>query len=528
MRAQEFLTEASVFKKEKNQYVPGYRMAISTKGGGKSIELVTRSVPDFDKNEELTVVSPETPSTVTVQLARETPVSFKLKRSNGQVIELTGTENSIESSLNGIGPAANPDKPNEVKMPNKGDTAEALLGASMFAKMLNREGKQIGDITTDTVWNILDTMKPVTNDDYLVTAKDLGGATDKIWFKMKVKGYVKMALQNPAMRKKLTAWLMSPVNYVNSDEGTEYANEFYKNGQPDEIGVISDGLSAQSDKKTDVYMAVRDDQTGNVKKELLPISLKAGADQFAQHSGSSWKAMEEMFKHLGVTFTPNEKLDLKNEYESKQSAKQQVEAADQVYSVAAGIINDKFRSPQDEAAFIKTVANALKFWATSNQTNVRLVTFGNRGAYEVLRFDRLVPMMKKLQLRAEHLTGTNPKLLVKDQVTGQILFQIRTYIQQTKKGPYQRNIIEKGPLISTVASAIEKKAPVEKPETQKVGNVVSKTPKPLGRSDAVPSKVPTKAATTQPADELDPTNAEDPTVDNELNRVKKNAGIAVE
>jgi DNA invertase Pin-like site-specific DNA recombinase len=64
-------------------------------------------------------------------------------------------------------------------------------------------------------------------------------------------------------------------------------------------------------------------------------SIQASADQFAQHSGSSWKAMVEMFKHLGVTFTADEKLDLKQEYETKQTAKQQVEAADQVYSTAA-------------------------------------------------------------------------------------------------------------------------------------------------------------------------------------------------
>lgn len=505
MRARDFLVvEASVFKKEKNQYVPGYRMAISTKSGGKSVDAVKAQVPGFETTEELIIVPPGTKATYQVQLSKAGDSSFKLKRPNGEVIELLGTENAIESSLNGIGPAINKDAPGQIKMPNKGDTAEALLGAAMFAKVLKRTGKNIGDVTTDDVWEIFDTMKPVSNDDYYTTAKDLGGATDKIWFRLKVKGFVKMALANPDLRKKLTAWLMSPVNYVNSEEGTNYANEFYKNGQPDELGIISDGLSAQSEKKTDVFTYVRDPVNGKVAKELLPVSLKAGAEQFAQHSGSSWKAMEDLFGKLGINFSVQQEVNIKQDYENMQTKKEQIAAASHVYKIAEGLINDQFKTPRDEAKFIKQVASAIRFWATNNDDNVRLVAFGNRGHFEVLRFDKLVPMMQKMQLRATFLSGDNPKLHIKDQVTGQLLLQIRTYIQQGKKGPYQRNVIEKGPLISTIANAIEKQsinqpqqppAPVAKPQPAQEKPV---TPtKPLGTTAQKPAKLPTKAKVQQ-------------------------------
>lgn len=469
MRARDFLIrEASVFKKVNNQYVPGYRMAISTKGAGKAVKAVQGVIKDFESTEELVIVPDTAESTFTIRLSKGGDSVFKLKRSNGQIIELRGTENEIESSLNGIGPPIDPTAPGKVKMPNKGDTAEALLGASMFAKVLKRTEKGIGEVDTSDVWRIFDTMKPVSNDDYYTTARDLGGATDKIWFRLKVKGFVKMALSNPDLRKKLTAWLESPVNYVNSEEGTNYANEFYKNGQPDELGIISDGLSAQSEKKTDVFTYVRDPKSGQVAKELLPVSLKAGAEQFAQHSGSSWKAMEDMFGKMGIVFPTEDEENIKKDYESLQSRREHVVAASQVYRTAASLINDQFETPEDEARFIKNVASAIRYWATSNNDKVRLVAFGNRGQFEVLRFDKLVPMMKKMQLRATFIPGDNPKLHIKDQVTGQLLLQIRTYVQQGKKGSYQRNVIEKGPLISTIANALEKqKVQAEPAKVQK-------------------------------------------------------------
>lgn len=520
MRARDFLIkEASVFKKINNQYVPGYRMAISTKSGGKAVKAVQNVIKGFEPTEELVIVPNTASTTFTVRLSKAGDSIFKLKRSNGEIIELQGTENEIESSLNGIGPAIDPTAPGKLKMPNKGDTAEALLGASMFAKVLKRDERGIGEIDTSDVWRIIDTMKPVSNDDYYTTAKDLGGATDKVWFRLKVKGFVKMALTNPALRKKLTAWLESPVNYVNSEEGTDYANEFYKNGKPDELGIISDGLSAQSEKKTDVFTYVRDPVSGQVAKELLPVSLKAGAEQFAQHSGSSWKAMEDMFGKMGIVFPINDEENIKQDYESLQSKKEHVIAASKVYQTAENIINNQFKTPQDEAKFIKNVASAIRFWATSNNDNVRLVAFGNRGHFEVLRFDKLVPMMKKMQLRATFISGENPKLHIKDQVTGQLLLQIRTYVQQGKKGLYQRNVIEKGPLISTIANAIAKDVSKEKQQAQPANDAstqqgspeLTQTPVKLGPPNAQPGKLPTKAKITpvKPISST-PTSDEDP------------------
>jgi hypothetical protein len=502
------IKEASVFKKVKNQYVPGYRMAISTKAGGKAITAIQSVITDFDPAEVLSVADQSASPTYEVMLSKKTTATYNLARPNGEIIQLQGTASEIESSLNGVGPAIDPnDTSGKIKMPNKGDTAEALLGGAMFAKLLNRDSGQIGEVSTDDVWRIFDSLKPESGDDYLVRSKDLGGATDKVWFRLKVKNTVKTALKEPTMRKKLTSWLESPVNYVNSPAGTEYAEEFYKNGQPDELGVISDGLSAQSDKKTDVYTAVKDPKSGNVKKELLPTSLKAGAEQFAQHSGGKWTAMKEMFSKLGVTFPATEKDDIAKDYEGLQGEQKQIEAAAKVYEKAAGMINAQFKSDADEAKFVKTIAHALRYWATSDDDNVQVVSFGSRGSYDVLQFkiEKLIPVMKRLQLRAETiLTGDNPKLLITDLKTGGVLFQLRTYLQTKKDGSkYQRNIIEKGPLLAMVADATGKYAKPpevaakEKPKATPVAPVAA-TPTLTPSPQPVSSTANTPAPATAP------------------------------
>lgn len=450
MRAYEFLVEASVFKTDNNQYVPGYRFNISTGAAGtKMINSIKLNVPDFSETEEFVRADPEDTPTVTVTLPGKAEKSFVIKRSNGQVIQINGSASAIQSSLNAVGPPRVEGDTEKPKMPNKGDTAEALLGAAMFAKLQKRDGDTIGQISSQDLWNVFDKLKPVSNDDYMTTSKDLGGATDKLWFRLKAKNTVKNALSDNTLRKKLDAWAQSPVNYVNSKEGTEYAQEFYKNGEPDEVGIISDGLSDQTGRKTDVYTIVRDPVTGKIAKELLPISLKAGADQFAQHSGSKFSAMEDMFDKLGIDL-PN----LRTEYDSLVKSNKKTEAAGMVYQYATDKINQQLTDNTAEAIFIEKLASALKFWATNDEDNVRVVSFGPKGQYDVLKFDNLLPKMKLIKLEAEFKSGENPKIVIFDKQQG-ILLQMRTYLQSTKSGTYQRNIIEKGPLLAKIANALE-------------------------------------------------------------------------
>jgi len=446
------VNEATVFNTKK--YVPGYKLGFSTsKQGLALVDAIKNKIdPKFDSSEVVAVADQESRPKHMVDLGGRDPWSFKIKRKNGDVLQIWAPKSTIQSGFNDLGKATDPDDPDaKPKLPNKGDTAEGLLGAALFAKLLDRQNGAIGQITTNDVWNVFDNLNPVSESDYMVRSKDLGGATDTVWFRLKVKNTVKMALENPELRKSITNWMLSPVNYVNSPEGTAYAEEFYQNGTPDEIGVISDGLSAQTDKKTDVVTAVRDPVTNTIKREIMPVSLKAGADQFAQHSGSKWKAMSTMFSVLGVDLPAS----LGSEYESYQKSGEKIKAATQVYKTATDMINSQLTNEAEEAKFIQTVARALRFWATSDDDQVYVVSFGRSGKYDVLQFSQasLLPAMKGLKLRARFIPGDNPKIEVYDKNSNQMLFSIRTYIQQQDKGPYQRNVIEKGPLLSKIADA---------------------------------------------------------------------------
>jgi hypothetical protein len=459
MRANEFLiNEASVFKTVGNQYVPGYRMMISTKTGGSAVNAVKSQVPDFNTTEELTIVDKDTPSKYQVQLTvgRNQPnLSFKLQRANGDVIELLGSKSGIEKSLNGVGPAPGAPDVEKVKLPNQGDTAEAFLGAAMFAKLIKRESGKISDVTSADVWDVLDKMAEHQTDEYRTTVKGLKGEIDTIWFKLKAKGIVRAALANPELRSAMNKRTASPVNYVNSHEASAFADTFYSNGKVDEIGIVSDGLSASSARKSDVYTLVRDPETHTVATEMLPISLKAGADQFAQHSGSSAKAMIELFSHLGVHLEKDSTAI--HNYNQRQADGDKVGAAEELYDATAAEINSQFSdsSPTAEAKFIDQLSRALQFWATGNNPNIRLVSFGRQGKFEVLRFDNLIPVMTNmnLNLRATVTGKENPTLIISDSKQG-VLFKIRTYMQAQDKGPYQRNVIEKGPLLGKIANAI--------------------------------------------------------------------------
>lgn len=248
------VAEASVFKTKNSQYVPGRKLGISTsEQGAKTLELIKKIIPNFNNNEVLLIPDLNANPTYNVGAG---PVSYKLQRPNGEIIQLNGSKSAIEYSLNDLGnspsvvaAAGAPAASGKPKLPNKGDTAEGLLGAALFAKLLDRQNEKIGQITTDDVWNVFDNLNAVSGSDFMVNSKDLGGATDTIWFRLRVKNTVRTALETPELRKSITNWMLSPVNYVNSPEGTDYAEEFYKNGTPDEIGVISDGLSTQKDKK---------------------------------------------------------------------------------------------------------------------------------------------------------------------------------------------------------------------------------------------------------------------------------------
>lgn len=456
MKIRDVITEASVVSKPE-KYVPGYklRLAVSSKQGKIIYELLAAQLRDLRPEEILTIADINSQATVSADLPGRGGVVIKLKRANGQILQIVGSKGAIETGLNDAGSAERED----TKV-NLGDIAEGILGAATFAKLIKRSGGAIDTIDANDVFSIFDSLKPATStdelDDWYAEVPDVGGAVkDKIWFRCKIKAAAKFAIHDPKLRAKITPMATGAASFMNSQYGQRYAEYWYTNQKPDEIGVISDGLSAQSEQKTDVFMVTKTPE-GTMSKQRLPISLKAGAAQFAQESGVTADKMVNLFGSLGVDF-PQDMLVNYEKAGKTATLDTQLANVAPLYKYASAELDAKLSklSTRGEMSFITQLANQIEQWATLGSGNVRLVNFKGK-KFEVLSFQNLASKLQNTTFSAVYSFEANPKIQIvaHNDKTGkdEVLIQIRTYLNDKGQGKfYQRNIIEKGPYLSEVA-----------------------------------------------------------------------------
>jgi hypothetical protein len=449
------LFEASVLSKPE-KYVPGYklRIAVSSQTGKAIFELLAAQIRDLQPAEIFTIADSSEQAEISADLPGKGGAVFKIKRANGQILQIVGSPSSIQAGFNDAGAAQRED----VKI-NLGDTAEGILGAATFAKLVNRQSNQVGLITAQDVFDIFDKLKPYSSegeaDTWFMTAADLDKEhSDKIWFRCKIKAAAKFAITDPKLRAKITPLARGAAAFMNSPYGQRYADYWYKNNQSDEVGVVSDGLSAQSEQKTDVFMLTREED-GALIKQRLPISLKAGAAQFAQESGLEPEKLIKLFAPLGVEF-PADMIATYRTAGKTATHDTQLANVAPMYEFAARVLDNNLKALDDqgEYQFLNQLGDQIERWATLGDSRVRLVNFKG-SKFEVLSFANLRSKLKKITLRAEYVFEANPIIrIVGVDKSGKedLLIKIRTYLNDKGGGKfYQRNIIEKGPLLSKVA-----------------------------------------------------------------------------
>jgi hypothetical protein len=188
------------------------------------------------------------------------------------------------------------------KVANRGEIAEGILGAAMFAKLSARINSGIGNVGGPEVWAVIDQLKSSGADSYSIDVKDKGRTVvnDKIQFTLRLKAAPYRDIMNPEKRKLLNDLLSSALAYANSSRAQEYSEYFFLNGKPDIINVVSDGVSGEKTRKTDVEVYVTDPVTGRVDKRKLNISLKADSDQMGQVGGKTFDKMNELWSKFGI------------------------------------------------------------------------------------------------------------------------------------------------------------------------------------------------------------------------------------
>lgn len=352
---------------------------------------------------------------------------------------------------------------------NRGEIAEGILAAAMFAKFIARAAdEEIGQVTAAGVVAVLNELGKGGGESHTLISKDSDNKhADEITLTIKLKAAATRELMDPNKRKFLANEYASAISYANSSSAERYSRYFYINGRADTIHIISDGTSDETGRKTDVWVEVKDHKTGDLRKLRLDVSLKAGAvKQFGQVYGNTWDSMVKLWDFFNIDIT-----EYQQEYEDHLgSGEDALAAMGYMYKMVTDQINNTILSdtPGASAEFATDLAGAIEHFATLGDRNIELVHFKS-GAFEVLRFRDLGRKLVRLNLQAVFVnSNAQPKIDIVDpsieSSDSKVLVTIRAKIEHNEGGmPRVRNLIEKGPLLAEL-TAVHRGAEMSKKE----------------------------------------------------------------
>ena len=407
---------------------------------------------------------------------------------------------------------------------NKGDAAEAILGAAITAKF--RNGGR--DVKENDVVAILKTVVEqgeingktdyqtvgIEDDNFkfLLTLNAQSMKSLKLWFReddpmAAPKGFDIVKKGVPAKTiEDLQKQISNAVAYANSNKRAITAVEKAKTdpGQ-NTVEIMSDGGDASQQSVTKVDLKIAYD--GQVTRLL---SLKAGAvKQFGQGSGGGWTQVSDFFESV-LNFRlpdklkdkfgfidpqgPRDKSYLDHNYANGPFAKLYAEMAKQAMAYTAGDDSRK------EYNLVKTVYDAINYHATRGEEGVTMVILSPSAkiAYKELAFDaRLLTALELYDLKVINEPGlSNHRISIVGTLKGDeavnalgkdaankidtkaVLVQLRS----AKSGGTIRNLVEMGPLLKDLAdiekldkAEAERKAQQSEPQADQEQPPVEKT-----------------------------------------------------
>lgn len=369
--------------------------------------------------------------------------SIKLKLTNGTTIPLGKLQKTPEFKDAKGGDGSD-------TISNRGDVAEGILAAALFAKLKARVNKQIAEVSVDDIWAVVDSLTKTSADTYAVSVRDgKSMVNDKIVFTLVLPPEPYQDFINPAKRELLKNEADSAARFANSDDNTEFSKYYYLNGRPDIINIICDGGNPEKQKisKVDIEIVVTDKTTGKVDRKRLDISLKADAAQFGQVGIGSdrlydfFKKQTELWSKFGIDIKETEQ-----QFDSIFKKKGLVPAIQFVYEFAADVMATllSYNNDEDEYMFIKDLAKGINYFATLNNPNVILIDFVS-GGYKMMKFDDMENKLASVKLSARYnKTVGLPQVEIYDELSGKLFLKFRVKITSDER----RNYVEKGPLMT--------------------------------------------------------------------------------
>ena len=373
---------------------------------------------------------------------------------------------------------------------NKGDAAEAILGAAIAAKFKlgGREvnSNDVVDILKEVVARgksdgITDYQKAEVEDDsfkFVLTLNSKSMKSLKMWIEAddpmtKSREDLKIVQEGvkPDTIKDLQEMISNTVVYANKNKRCIEAVEIAKDEpEKNEVVILSDGGDATQQNTTKVDLKLSYDG-----KPTRLLSLKAGSvKQFGQASGATWKSASDFFESVFKLRLPDsmkQKFGFKDisepdykeyNYNEGPFAKLYSEMAKQVSEYTKGD-NTKL-----EFNLVKNVYDAINYHATRGQEGVTMVIVSPKAkvAYKELAFDvRLLAALELYDLEVINEPGlSNHRISVVGQLKSDeakkslgdgakklpsknILVQLRTAFS----GGAIRNLVEMGELLKDLA-----------------------------------------------------------------------------
>ena len=367
----------------------------------------------------------------------------------------------------------------KVKIPNKGDLAEAILACGVAAKFFDPTAVVTKVSIEKMLGKVLSTRKTKLERGDM-SAKTTVKVSDTITLSVGIRAR-EWEFISDRKNWPLIEWQFTSVaKYCNTYKRLlRYASILYRNNKENKIVVDADGLTDQKGTKADIKVKI-DDKVVNMQ-----MSLKVtGGDQIGQMSGVPFDRQISLFELLGVDVSPARKkyeeklkeVDITYAFTSRDlikspQAKKIQDVVRQanafVHQEAAEKLEKLMRSK--DTKFIEKLTDFLRKAATGNDPTIEVVKLSTKG-YKRAKFGKkyvqnMKEAMDHLKVEYRRKTG-DPETIVYDPRVGASnnssarLFKVRAKIiyESKKRGGekiypiYVRNLIESGDLMFDLAS----------------------------------------------------------------------------
>jgi hypothetical protein len=231
---------------------------------------------------------------------------------------------------------------------NRGDVAEALMGAAVCATFATRPFTPITNAHIDLYLDKV--LKQASLSDSFNVKNLKTKVEDRITFSISLPTKALVFIKDPFNRKLVKDLYVSTLSYVNRNRDLQTkAAELYKDNNHNDIIVSSAGTLNQRGTKADITIII------DGKPQTKQISLKvSGGDQFAQFSGANWDTQLSLFTvSLGLDIT---------------AAKDKFNKALESYDADARFI-DRGKSTKDMMVYLKNAARISYTAATQSMKN---------------------------------------------------------------------------------------------------------------------------------------------------------------